>query len=616
MIKHGFQIIKLKLTGSNVADAEVTFTQGLNVITGPSDTGKTFILQCIDYMLGGKDIPKDIPEAKEYDHAILTIKSNNDGQVFSLERSIRKATRFVLSQEGHPDSILKQKHDGTESDNISYFLLDKIGLVGKKIRKNARDETISLSFRNLTNLSIISEENIINNNSPILTGNYTTPTTEKSVFSLLLSGIDDSELTESEDPKISKARINAKIEMLQELITQTQGQIENQEIDSPLHILQNQLNDLDQAYEEACENLAIVEASASEIENERQITWNHLCKIEARLNDIVGLDKRFTLLNSQYNSDIRRLGAIVETSQTVEKLSLTRCPVCGSPSEFHDESHQISDVDFDFIAMSSLAEMNRIQALISDLEIAANDLNDEIQDLSSQQQEVKTNLGDIDQKLQEVYRPKVKIAFEYTHRIQKQREDILTVISLFERVNEYNTIIKKYENRIKEIPVNLETHETPTSHFHELCGEIESLLNAWNCPDMGNVYFNSESKVWDIVISGRERKSHGKGVRALTHAAFTLGLLQYCVNKNLPHPGFVILDSPLVVYREPDSDENDYEKEVKKSFFIETASIFAEEQVIIMENEVPPEQDNFEKPINVIEFTKSKTGRFGFIPMS
>ena len=566
-------------------------------------------------MLGGQKIPKEIPEARGYDSAILTIKINADGQVFKLKRSIQKAGRITLSHEGDADCILKQKHDRNKTDNISCFLLNILNLMMKKIRKNARDETISLSFRHLINLFIISEESIIREKSPILTGQRDAATTEKSVFSLLLSGVDDSELIEVEDPKISKARINAKIEMLQELIAQTQEQIEQQEIDTPLHTLQNQLTELDLAYEESCENLALVEASITEIEQERQMTWNNLCKIESHLNDLIGLDKRFKLLNSQYNSDIRRLDAIVETSQMVEKMTLASCPVCGSPGDCHDENHQLSHIDLNLIADSSLVEIGRIRALIADLKIAASDVDNEIKDLSSQQRKTQANLEEIDDKIQEQFRPKVKKALEHARDIQKQKDDIRTVILLFERVNEFANLIKNFKQSMKDMPMSLESPADPTISFYEFCNEIESLLQAWNCPDMNRVEFNYDKKVWDIIISGRERKSHGKGVKALTHAAFTLGLLRYCVTKKLPHPGFVIIDSPLVVYREPDPDEVHYNQDVKESFFIKIASMFAEEQVIIIENEVPPEQSNYEKPINIIEFTKSKTGRFGFIPV-
>jgi len=41
--------------------AEMTFSNGVNVICGASDTGKSFLAESIDFMLGGSEL-RDIPE--------------------------------------------------------------------------------------------------------------------------------------------------------------------------------------------------------------------------------------------------------------------------------------------------------------------------------------------------------------------------------------------------------------------------------------------------------------------------------------------------------------------------------------------------------------------------
>ena len=64
---YGFKINKIIMIGPNKEDAFLDFNVGLNVISGASDTGKTFIFQVIDYMLGGGKTPKQIEEAKGYD---------------------------------------------------------------------------------------------------------------------------------------------------------------------------------------------------------------------------------------------------------------------------------------------------------------------------------------------------------------------------------------------------------------------------------------------------------------------------------------------------------------------------------------------------------------------
>ena len=44
------------------APASLEFQSGLNVICGASDTGKSFIVEAIDFLLGAKDPPRHIPE--------------------------------------------------------------------------------------------------------------------------------------------------------------------------------------------------------------------------------------------------------------------------------------------------------------------------------------------------------------------------------------------------------------------------------------------------------------------------------------------------------------------------------------------------------------------------
>ena len=43
----GFWISQICVRGSKVADATLTFQRGLNVLSGGSDTGKSYLLGCI-----------------------------------------------------------------------------------------------------------------------------------------------------------------------------------------------------------------------------------------------------------------------------------------------------------------------------------------------------------------------------------------------------------------------------------------------------------------------------------------------------------------------------------------------------------------------------------------
>lgn len=119
----------------------------------------------------------------------------------------------------------------------------------------------------------------------------------------------------------------------------------------------------------------------------------------------------------------------------------------------------------------------------------------------------------------------------------------------------------------------------------------------------------------DLIAGDQVRAAHGKGVRAILHAAFTTALCQYCLDRDIDHPGFIILDSPLVTYRAPDENESaaTIEAGVADAFSRDIQDRFSG-QIIVMENTDPatplgPESVD-------IPFTKvESTGRYGFFPV-
>jgi hypothetical protein len=86
-------------------------------------------------------------------------------------------------------------------------------------------------------------------------------------------------------------------------------------------------------------------------------------------------------------------------------------------------------------------------------------------------------------------------------------------------------------------------------------------------------------------------------VRALMNAAFKISVLVYCRAKDLPHPGIVALDSPLLSYRDPinsrhgvlSSDEELVVKSgLKEYFYRYLLELSDKTQFIIIENDPPP----------------------------
>ena len=139
---------------------------------------------------------------------------------------------------------------------------------------------------------------------------------------------------------------------------------------------------------------------------------------------------------------------------------------------------------------------------------------------------------------------------------------------------------------------------------------VRRVLSDWHYPGAERVHFDEGAR--DFQVDGKRRGSTGKGLRAITHAAVNLGLLEFCLEHDLPHPGFVVLDSPLLAYWEPEGDEDDLSgTDVKERFYEYLLGLKPDAQVIVVENERPP--PFVWEQANVVGFTKNPhQGRYGF----
>src|SRR5688500_5860101 len=83
---NGLRIRFLSFHGPVRETATVEFGPGLNVVFGASNTGKSFIVDTIDFMLGGNRPLRDIPERVGYNQILLAVETLA-GEEFTIQRS-------------------------------------------------------------------------------------------------------------------------------------------------------------------------------------------------------------------------------------------------------------------------------------------------------------------------------------------------------------------------------------------------------------------------------------------------------------------------------------------------------------------------------------------------
>ena len=612
-MKFGFALRRIALTGPEKAPAEVTFARGLNVIAGPSNSGKSLIAQCLDYALGSGTAPKEIPEAEGYSSIVLEIEANGDGRVYSLERGLRGG-EVLCKTDGQADRVLAAKHQGGKQNTVSQFLLDLSGLGTRKVRTNERGETRPLSFRDIAKLIIIDEETVIQEGSPVLSGQFSLKTVESGVFRILLTGTDDSLIIASEDPKVAKGRQAGKVELLEGLLKATRERLAELGEVSTLAEERDRLTLI-----EASVQLALVErnaahASVAPLQTKRRTAWGALKSVQSKLAVLLELQTRFDLLEQQYESDLRRLEAIAEASVRLDQLKEERCPMCGALAEHQHHDHPKASPAPGDVSQACKAEAAKTSKLLQDLQTTRAANASEVEQLQGARDARQAELVAISSELKGLMEQRVDIASQKVDDLRARAETCRKAIEHLERIQELEELRAEANKPRKKQKSDVAGAAVSTAQADPFSRAVESLLKAWHFPDLDRVSFSEDDQ--DVVISGRARKSHGKGVRAITRAAFNLALLRLCIEDERPFPNFVIIDSPLLVYEEPDADEASFPPEIKRHFWMSVKTSFTEAQVIIIENKQQLPGDGTLEDANVVLFTGNEQGRRGFIPQA
>ncbi|WP_193097113.1 ATP-binding protein [Streptomyces sp. C8S0] len=138
------------------------FGPHLTVIYGASESGKSYIVEAIDYMLGATKL-KPIHEAEGYTHVLLGLRPE-DGDVITLCRELggNKVDVFDTDIRTLPASApahrLSVKHSPKADNNLSRHLLKILGVDGRRVLKSATQGQLrTLSFRDLAHLCVISD---------------------------------------------------------------------------------------------------------------------------------------------------------------------------------------------------------------------------------------------------------------------------------------------------------------------------------------------------------------------------------------------------------------------------------------------------------------------------
>ncbi len=547
----GLRLRHLIAVGRGKPPAKLDFAPGLNVIYGAANTGKTHVLHLIDYALGASTPPETPPEQRGYEGILLGIEAL-DGRTWTLCRSlqggdIRKLEGLHETWPGDTaGEVLGASHRAANS--LSKFLLDVLGMSGVRLRRNAKGDLQDLSFRNIAHLVIVPEGKIQNEVSPIETGQYVSKTVEFSVFKYMLTGIDDSSLQVADRRPRDRTRIAAQLELLDAQIAEAEQAVksveeEREELGARHQRLEETVNAALKAWGEASVDYRTLASRRRSLRERRD-------QFLDRQDEIDLLSARFALLSQHYESDLSRLQAIEEAASIFGALEEGLCPWCGADVSHRGEhAASLCEGDTDQIREAARAEQGKIH-------LKTTELSEIVAQLTSERVEITDLIPSIDDEIASV-EDQIR---EELPDIREAREKIVEVISARDATQ---NSLARYENvdRLKkmrsEIVGDTEVDSVAliaeggvdTTILDQFSQTIERFLVDWSFPSQ-RVFFDLPRR--DIQVSGKPRRVNGKGVRAVLHAAFSLGLLQFTANHEKPDPRILLLELAVGDLPRPD----------------------------------------------------------------
>ena len=588
-----FYIERIIVTGSGKTDSIIELSNGVNIIYGPSNTGKTYIVKCIDYMFGSEREPIDISTGYQYIKIIVRTQCGT----ITMSRKIGENKIEVSSND---NNVLSGKY-ATKASRTNYYKTINfvwLSLIGINdlhlVISNENYKKQILSWRTFSHMFMLTETKIISEYSAILSGRDTSNTAVIASLIFLLSGQDFAE-TETKDTKeIKEAKKNAvKAYINKELFRLSER---NQELLAQLK--ENPNIDIAVEIEKIMAEISTNEKRINSSIEENQKILAQLYEKNENLSECNVLLNRYDELTTQYDADLKRLNFIVDGEANLNASFSTHCPFCDGEVVVKKNQNYIDAAKSDY---------KKIKLQAKDLESASKELRSEKlileQEIGTLMAKKKSMEELIEKELKpQVFNLKEKLS-AYKDAIECQKE-----IDILKKLSEQKTadMIENDTDEESELKFKVKEH-LDYSFINELSNGIKSFLENCNYDNLLSVIFDKADM--DIVINGKKKSSNGKGYNAYFNSVVAIVLSRYMESKAKYSPDFLVLDSPILSLKEKETKKPS--ETMRNTLFENIVDNQKGIQTIVIENEIP--EINY-KDANIIHFTKEKNnGRYGFL---
>lgn len=516
-------------------EAEIVFAPLHCLIRGPSDTGKSYIRDCLWYLLGGEKTPKKAPEDDGYELLELEFSAGSD--TYIVRRALRgggaQIFRTARAKEAASDApadgmqMLMDAPEGMEPIDVdlSQLVVDLSGAAAKQIlrSKSKRGPVTGSDIRHwfmLSRPTVISED-------PTSGASHSERPQRMAAFHPFLTGDDDSAVALVKS-QAEKDRLFGQLSSAQDALKRVMAGIEPDatrlDVVDAIERVDETLSELSRQYDARALQLRDMRGQIVE-------STDALRKHATQANHSQAMLDRFELLDRKYVSDLERLGALDEGVAHFAALDAVPCPICASPGELHVAPPDLGKRAPGSYRKAVAAESQKIVGLRTGLLHSIAIEQQRLDDATGQAGLLRGRLRELEK--EEARRINgARIEFQVDPKeLAVRRSELAAQLGAFDEKERLESEIGRLKTlRVsKSAPITREAVEPARA----VATFVKSLLLDWGFDDVQHVTLDTSE--CDLVINDRARLSYGAGKRGIFLTALTIGLMKYALEAGNPH---------------------------------------------------------------------------------
>ncbi|MDN7936178.1 hypothetical protein QZM52_33395 [Burkholderia metallica] len=602
----------------------IPFAEGVNIVYGDSTTGKSSVLECINYLLGSSKFVYDREIELSVRFIMMEARLNNLPYV--IKRDIFKPNDPIEVYAGNLDSIeltfpkkftpnfgLPESADGFFSD----FMMMALNMPNIKMRQapsKVDSAMIRLSFRDVFKYCYLKQDDV--GSKALLGGsNYAVAVKNKETFKYLFNLLDTNVSDAQEElSSLVKRRDNVKerYDVVSDFLRETEFESESDLTDAHEAValqeetLRQQLNGVNAAMIAGSESYSFLKETLLELSAKISLAEQDRAASERAVD-------RYVRLRNDYQVDIEKLKSI-RTSKSVigAQADSFSCPLCDSTVVLGEIKVEFSIDDGDRAAQEVNVLVKRVRDLKDLIQVEQDKQGMLTAELKSLREERDRARRLLDEETAEMITPYLSERDGLSAELAKLGESRKQLRQAIKVRNQQKGILAEtvaLDERIVGMQEKLDLLKAAAPSMEGILSKIGDFLSAYlrkvKIKDQREVSI-SKRTILPMLRSRDYSDITSGGLRTILSIGFYLSILDTAVDSTCNLPTFLMVDTvgkylgkTQKQYNETNQIEDRREEVSDPSKYLNMYSYMfsladrakqkgVATQIIVVDNDVPP----------------------------